>query len=82
MENIELLPCPFCGGKGQVNVSTRKGNGGCDLGSWLPSCTVCPVIMSSFDDKAVRDDKDIRLTYDGRTEAIKAWDKRVEIDAL
>lgn len=47
METKELLPCPFCGGKGETHL-----NG---LNLWKPYCTNCTVILSGesvgFDSK-------------------------------
>jgi|GEM_PF-3759753 len=72
----KLKSCPFCGGDAILHTITRNGNGGCDLFTWEIGCGDCGAKVPSCGDKAVRDNDGIRLTVDGRSDAIAAWNRR------
>lgn len=72
----ELKPCPFCGGIAILDSRTVHGHGGCDLFTWGAGCGECGAQIPTCGDKAVRDKHGIRLTKDGRADAIEAWNRR------
>jgi hypothetical protein len=72
-----LKPCPFCGGGATLKAVTKRGNGGCDLFSWKIKCRSCEAQFPLCEDKAVRDEKGIRLTVDGREILIEMWNSRI-----
>ena len=73
----ELKPCPFCGGTASVSkYSRRGGSGGCELYDWHVYCLECGCQTDRYTDAAIRDEKGIRLTSDGRQKAIEHWNSR------
>jgi len=71
-KNNILLPCPFCGGEAKIIRSTRIINGGCNLFSWEIKCSSCGASVKCDEYEAIRYDKEIRLTIDGKKELITA----------
>lgn len=76
--NLELKPCPFCGGTAEVITTGWRGDEGCKVYDWRTRCTECHIGTESFSDRAFRSAEGISLKKDGRKNAIEAWNNRVE----
>ena len=60
---VDLKPCPFCGGEAEV---TDKDNYGFSNGDWMVFCNECHTYLG-FDSQ-----------YETPEQAIEAWNRRTE----
>ena len=67
----ELRPCPFCGGRAQLN-EFRENDGQCHFQSCSICCTVCGCRTSNY---IIDGYLGIKHTKD---EVIEAWNRRVD----
>ena len=49
MKNIELKPCPFCGGEAQLHTFVRQNRVPCEAVAYV-KCTKCDVATHSITD--------------------------------
>ncbi len=67
----KLKPCPFCGGKAELN------DYGVGTGGWMISCVKnCGVLMHAFCKKAKAMNSPKAIHDEIRKNVIKAWNKR------
>lgn len=74
--SVELMPCPWCGGDGEISraTTTRTISPGLYLSIYIPMCKTCGLSLRSFRsyDKAV-------TTWNHRTPAQAPSDPRLEV---
>lgn len=83
--NRELLPCPFCGGSGEIVRRTRDGTGasGMDLATVFAGCRECDIWFTGGAEhgwsmaRGFHDKKDA-----ARNHAVASWNARAAIDEV
>ncbi len=76
MKDINLLPCPFCGGKAQEDssgVSEYYGHDHQDI--WI-ECTICGAEVGCYSGNFLGADVSCSCHHDIRKIAYEKWNKR------
>lgn len=75
----ELKPCPFCGGKANLERIDKGYNSVCFTETYVVSCSDCKCNLNkefkSSIDRSV-ETGDFMIGIDGRAWAIEEWNKR------
>ena len=77
----ELKPCPFCGGQAKFLINSRSERGsarGWNFGIYCTKCDITTAKTNYALGVQMAGDGSIVITTDERSEAIEAWNRRVE----
>lgn len=77
---MEIKKCPFCGGEARIYATSHHYSSNTWGDNWKIACIDCDFgSLHKFETKVYRDKNgELIVKQDGREEAIKAWNRRVE----